>query len=417
MLVERARLLTFLNSRVPFFMMSLCRPERRALYACYAAMMCLAMALNFLPVFLTTFSHTFGAASGLTTEQLGRIPAVMFLSFIVAILITGPLADRVRISLIIRFALGTTLVGLGWVAMAPSYTLLLCAVAVMGFGAGMLDMILSPIVAALQPERRSAAMNWLHAYFCIGAVAAVLIASVALQWDISWRTVALILMVAPLATLLLFLGLTLPPLIEDGGQRESMPTLIKQPYFIACLLAIFLGGATEVGLSQWLPAFAEQSLGYSKEVGGYTLAAFSVGMALGRIGAALLQERVPAISLMLGCCAVTVVLFFVISFSSSPALALAAAVAAGFSGSCLWPTMLAITSEAYPQGGATMFSVLTASGNAGCSLVPWIVGIIAAYSDLHIGLLAVTFCPAAMMVLLVWMSRCSPPKKTTVLNA
>lgn len=103
-------------------MMSLCRPERRALYACYAAMMCLAMALNFLPVFLTTFSHTFGAASGLTTEQLGRIPAVMFLSFIVAILITGPLADRVRIALIIRFALGTTLVGLGWVAMAPSYS-------------------------------------------------------------------------------------------------------------------------------------------------------------------------------------------------------------------------------------------------------------------------------------------------------
>jgi fucose permease len=172
-----------------------------------------------------------------------------------------------------------------------------------------------------------------------------------------------------------------------------------------------------VGLSQWLPAFAEQSLGYSKEVGGYTLAAFSVGMALGRIGAALLQERVPAISLMLGCCAVTVVLFFVISFSSSPALALAAAIAAGFSGSCLWPTMLAITSEAYPQGGATMFSVLTASGNAGCSLVPWIVGIIAAYSDLHIGLLAVTFCPAAMMVLLVWMSRCSSPQKTTILNA
>ena len=162
-------------------------------------MMCLAMALNFLAVYLTTFSHTFGTASGLTTEQLGRIPAVMFLSFIVAILITGPLADRASIQLIIRFALVTTLLGLGLVAVAPSYTLLLFAVAVMGFGAGMLDMILSPIVAALQPERRSAAMNWLHAYFCIGAVAAVLIASVALQWGISWRTVALILIVGIIA--------------------------------------------------------------------------------------------------------------------------------------------------------------------------------------------------------------------------
>ncbi|WP_053213479.1 sugar MFS transporter [Pseudomonas sp. Q12-87] len=379
--------------------------NRHALYACYAAMMCLAMALNFLPVYLTTFSDAFGASSGLTTEQLGRIPAVMFLSFIVAILITGPLADRGNARLIILFGLTTTSSGLGLVAFAPSYTFLLFAVAVMGFGAGVLDMILSPIVAALQPERRSAAMNWLHSYFCIGAVSAVLIASLALQWDISWRMVALGLLIAPIATFLLFMRTTLPPLIQDHVQRESMPTLIRQPYFIACMIAIFLGGATETGLSQWLPAFAEQGLGYSKETGGFALAGFSIGMALGRIAAALLQERIAAVSLMLGCCAVTVVLFFVISFAPSPALALTAAIAAGFSGSCLWPTMLAITADAYPQGGATMFSVLTASGNAGCSLIPWLVGIISAHSDLHIGLLAVTVCPAAMMLLLVWMSR------------
>lgn len=388
-------------------MLSSPNPNRHALYACYAAMMCLAMALNFLPVYLTTFSDAFGPSSGLTTEQLGRIPAVMFLSFIMAILITGPLADRGDARLIILFGLMTTLFGLGLVAFAPSYTFLLLAVAVMGFGAGVLDMILSPIVAALQPERRSAAMNWLHSYFCIGAVSAVLIASIALKWDISWRLVALGLIIAPLATFLLFIRLTLPPLVQEHVQRESMPTLIKQPYFIACMIAIFLGGATETGLSQWLPAFAEQGLGYSKEVGGFALAGFSVGMALGRIAAALLQERIPAILLMLGCCAVTVLLFFVISFAPSPAMALTAAIAAGFSGSCLWPTMLAITADAYPQGGATMFSVLTASGNAGCSLIPWLVGIISAHSDLHIGLLAVTLCPATMMLLLVWMSRWS----------
>lgn len=382
--------------------------NRRALYACYAAMMCLAMALNFLPVYLTTFSDVFAPSSGLTTEQLGRIPAVMFLSFIVAILVTGPLADRANPRLIILFGLLTTLSGLGLVAFAPSYLFLLVAVAVMGFGAGVLDMILSPIVAALQPERRSAAMNWLHSYFCIGAVGAVLIASVALKWDISWRMVALGLIVAPLATLVLFMRLKLPPLIQAHTQREPMPKLFRQPYFIACMIAIFLGGATETGLSQWLPAFAEQGLGYPKEVGGFALAGFSVGMALGRIAAALLQERIAAISLMLGCCAVTVVLFFVISFAGSPAIALTAAIAAGFSGSCLWPTMLAITADAYPQGGATMFSVLTASGNAGCSLIPWLVGIISAYSDLHIGLLTVALCPAAMMLLLLWMSRWAP---------
>jgi fucose permease len=386
-------------------MLSALTPSRHALNACYAAMMCLAMALNFLPVYLTTFSDAFGPSSGLTTEQLGRIPAVMFLSFIIAILITGPLADRGNAKLIILSGLMTTAAGLGLMAFAPSYAFLLLAVAIMGFGAGVLDMILSPIVAALQPERRSAAMNWLHSYFCIGAVTAVLIASIALKWDISWRMVALGLIIAPLATFLLFMRLTLPPLIQEHVQRESMPTLIRQPYFIACMIAIFLGGATETGLSQWLPAFAEQGLGYSKEVGGFALAGFSVGMALGRMAAALLHERIPAVSLMLGCCAVTVVLFFVISFAPNPAIALTAAIAAGFSGSCLWPTMLAISADAYPQGGATMFSVLTAAGNAGCSLIPWLVGIVSAHSNLHIGLLTVTLCPAAMMLLLVWMSR------------
>ena len=379
--------------------------HRHALYACYGAMICLAMALNFLPVYLTTFSQTFGASAGLTTEQLGRIPAIMFLSFIIAILATGPLADRYEARVFIFFGLATTTVGLGAVAVAPSYTLLLFAVALMGFGAGVLDMILSPLVAALQPERRSAAMNWLHSFFCIGAVSALLLASVALKWDISWRMVALGLMVAPIVTFVIFLRLPLPALIHEDRQRESMPTLFKQPYFIACLIAIFLGGATEMGLSQWLPTYAEQGLGYSKEAGGLALAGFSIGMAIGRIAAAMLHERIPAIPLMMGCCVVTIVLFVVISLAPTPAIALAAAIGAGVSGSCLWPTMLAITADAYPQGGATMFAVLTAFGNAGCSLIPWLVGIISEQSNLSIGLLAVTLCPAGMLILLMWMSR------------
>ncbi|PYD84501.1 MFS transporter, partial [Pseudomonas syringae pv. pisi] len=54
--------------------------------------------------------------------------------------------------------------------------------------------------------------------------------------------------------------------------------------------------------------------------------------------------------------------------------------------------------------------VLTAIGNAGCSIVPWLVGVIINYSDIHIGLLAVMACPVGMMVLLVWMARWSRGK-------
>ena len=54
-------------------------------------------------------------------------------------------------------------------AKAPTTTrrwpiVLLAAAALMGCGAGILDMVLSPIVSALEPERRTWAMNWLHSF-------------------------------------------------------------------------------------------------------------------------------------------------------------------------------------------------------------------------------------------------------------
>ena len=68
--------------------------------------------------------------------------------------------------------LGLVLTGAGLAlsSASGSYSLLLVGGGLLGLGGGILDMVLSPIVCALQPHRRSAAMNWLHSFYCIGAV-------------------------------------------------------------------------------------------------------------------------------------------------------------------------------------------------------------------------------------------------------
>ena len=45
---------------------------------CYAAMVCLAIAVNLMPIFLTTLRVDLGGRAGLTGEQLGRISAITF---------------------------------------------------------------------------------------------------------------------------------------------------------------------------------------------------------------------------------------------------------------------------------------------------------------------------------------------------
>ena len=76
---------------------------------CYAAMVCLAIAVNLMPIFLTTLRVDLGGRAGLTGEQLGRISAITFAGLVGGILFTGPLADRWGGKLF--SVLGTLLIG------------------------------------------------------------------------------------------------------------------------------------------------------------------------------------------------------------------------------------------------------------------------------------------------------------------
>ena len=289
---------------------------RYAFVTCCAGMVSLAISINLLPVFLTTLQGDF--SSPLSNEQLGRMGTVTFVGVVLAILVGGPLADRIGARFFTLFGNLLIAAGLVWLAWAPSYDALLLACFFLGVGAGSLDMILSPIVAAVHPQHRSAAMNWLHSFYCIGAVATVLLASLALSLGLSWRKLSLLLVAMPLLVFVAFALMRIPSLVHDDGTRSDrhrLRDLLRVPYFWAALLAIFLGGATEMGMAYWLPAYAETSLGYSKWTGGMALTGFSIAMAVGRIIVGSLGHRVNGVHTMLVCCAASVIFFLLACFS------------------------------------------------------------------------------------------------------
>jgi len=276
---------------------------------------------------------------------------------------------------------------------------------VMGFGAGVLDMVLSPIVCALQPERRTAAMNWLHSFYCTGAVLTILIGSLALRWALGWRAISLWLALAPLGVAVAFLTLRLPPLVQHEAGRLRLRELWRNPFFLVALAALFLGGATELGMALWLPAYAEKQLLFTAWTGGMAFLGFSVAMAVGRIAAGMLSQRLCPYRLLWWCCAGSVVLFLIACAPWWPRLALAACVAAGLTGSCLWPSLLGVTADRFPRGGASMFGMLAAFGNFGGVFMPWLVGVVADRSSLATGLLTSAVCPFLLAFLVVWLRR------------
>jgi fucose permease len=371
---------------------------------CYGAMMSLAIGINLLPVFLTTLSTLHGGPAGLTQEQLGRLGAITFAGLALGILATGPLADRWGAKPFMLLGNALIAISLGGAGFAADYASLTAWLGLLGFGAGVLDMVLSPVVAALNPRRRAAAMNWLHSFYCVGAAATIAAGAWASRAGLGWRGSCLALAPLPVALFAVAACLRFPNFTENNGavaSRQPLRALVRERWFLAALAAIFLGGATELGLAQWLPAYAEKSLGFSSWTGGMALLAFSIAMALGRMIVGVLGRKLDSFEIMEWGCALSVVLFMLGSFLPSPRGALAACVAAGFTGSCLWPTTLAVTADRYPRGGATMFGALAALGNAGGIFMPWLVGWVADRRDLHWGLAVSAVAPALMLPLVM----------------
>ncbi len=371
----------------------------------YLGMMALAIAINFLPVFLTTMSTDLGGSTGLSDGQLGLIGSMTFVGLVCGIVLTGPLADRIGARI---FAVGGNAliaVGLAMLHRASSYEWVMASAFVMGFGAGSLDMILSPVVSAIQSSKRTLSLNLLHGFYCIGAVVTILVSTVALKNGIGWREVSLGLLPLPLFIGVAFCVVRLPQLIHESTTRIRMRKLILKPVFIALMIAICLGGATEAGMAYWLPAYAEKTLGFSRFASGMGLVGFSIAMVVGRMGILLLPARINTVTLMLVCSVATAILFPIASFAGSKEIAMAACVLAGLTGSCLWPSTLAVAADRYPNGGATMFGILAAMGNLGGIVMPWIVGTVADATTMRWGLATATLCPVAMVVLLVWLGR------------
>jgi len=177
--------------------------------------------------------------------------------------------------------------------------------------------------------------------------------------------------------------------------------LVRRSGFLAALALIFAVGAAEAGIAQWLPAYAELGLGFSKWTGGMALVVFSSLMAVTRIAVGISGHRLRAAGFMPVSAVAFALLLAAGCFLPWRAAALAACALTGLAVSSLWPSTLAMAADRYPHGGASLFGALSAAGNLGCVFMPWAIGVAADAAGMRAGVaLAAAAALLAALVLL-----------------
>ncbi len=352
---------------------------KRTKLACYTAIITQAIQNNLPPLLFVIFQDRFG----ISYEMLGRLILMNF--------VTQLFVDFISIKLVDKVGYRACMIGgqlctaAGFVCMAalprvlPPYAGLAVAIILAAIGGGLSEVLVSPIIESMPGDEKAAAMSMLHSFYCWGQVLTVLVTTLLLLLigSSAWWALPLFWIAAPLTGMALFLRAPLAPAAQDGAKGMRVRDLMTKPLFLVAMVIMVCAGASELTMSQWASTFAEKGLNVPKVVGdllGPCL--FAVFMGLGRMLYGKLGSRMPLKKSLMGCAVLCVACYLTASLSPSPLLALMGCAVCGFSVSLMWPGSLSMTAARYPLGGTALFAILAVMGDLGCSLGPWLAGVV-----------------------------------------
>ncbi|MBI1874852.1 MAG: MFS transporter [Acidobacteria bacterium] len=308
--------------------------------------------------------------------QVGWILGAAFWGFGLSILVGGPLCDVLGMGTIIRLAAVGHIAGALLTVFATSFQLFFASTVIVGVANGLVEAAINPLVATIYPEDKTRRLVTLHAWFPGGIVIGGVLAFLFTQLGLNWQAKTLTLLVPSLVYAAMAMGQQFPETERKaaGVPSGDMIREIARPLFLVIWVAMWLTAATELGPGSWIPTIFNRVMGSSAQAGILVVVWINGVMYLLRQFGATAAHAVSPVSLI----ALTAVpaaaglYFFSLANSSFAAFAAAALFAAGIA--FWWPTMLGITSERFPRGGALALAIIGATGSFSTAIAGPIMG-------------------------------------------
>ena len=348
---------------------------KRAKIACYLGSASMAVICCLSPLLFVTFHDTYGISYTL----LGLLAVFCFGIQLAIDLVFSFFAKYFDIHTTVRITPLIALAGLLIYAVMPplfperAYLWLAVGTLLSSVAAGLGEVLLSPIVAAIPAENPEHEMSKLHSCYAWGVVVVVALSSL-LLWAVTparWYIMAGLWCLPFLLDFCLFATADLPPVKTDApAGKRGIPKGM-----LLLVFCIFMGGSSEVTMTQWCSSFLECSLGIPKTVGDILgLALFAVLLGIGRTLYGKYGRNIFRV-LMCGMIG-SFFCYLLAALCPIPVFSLIGCVLTGFCSSMLWPGTLIFMEEKYPAAGVVPYALMAAGGDAGASLGPQLVGLV-----------------------------------------
>ena len=372
-------------------------------YAILAACCYSMMAVSFVNAAHIFWMPDIADELAMSVATSGLFLSCAFWGMALAILVVGPLTDRFGFRPVFAGAAALQALGLLMVAYAPTPASPIAGVCVGSIGTGAALNLPAPLVCLLFPRTRAAVCNFIQSFCSVGAVVVIVLGVVLFGMQWSWREVYRLVALLVLGYGLAFLFLPLPPSTAQDVERTPVRELVRSRPFLLMLAGIAVLAFTTAGVGMWLPAYIEKIVPEPRSIriraGGMIL--FSMAGAFGSWLNAALVQRLGARRLVLlgGLLGFVSLLAAVTTDKPITAISCFALMMLGMVG--LGPILLANCADRFPSGGATMYSLLFAMGNAACAASPLVIGLLAQLWNLRVAIGATAAGPVIAVVILL----------------
>ena len=339
-----------------------------------------------------------GAIAGVVVQLLGG--ALLDILGMGAALWLAAVAQACGVTIII-FAQGSWSLAVGWTFMA--------------IAGGLIEATINPLAATEYPDQKTHMLNVLHAWWPGGMIIGGLAAfgfSAALNAAgasehlkaISWQIKMSFVYVPILLYAVLIFGQKFPKTerAQAGVSTEAMFQEALRPMFLLLVFCMFLTASTELAPARWVGVFvgdivkditkdqaavkpavsdetrkkldtntavpastvnvAQEPQDPGKFRGVIVLVYLSGLMFVLRFFAGPLAKKLSPLGIMIGSAILSALGLLALSYSGTIFTVFAAATVFGIGVTYFWPTMLGITSERFPKGGALLLGIIGAAG-------------------------------------------------------
>ena len=316
-----------------------------------------------------------GAAFSLSNEDLGKAAGAWAYGFTLSIFVGGQLVDVFGMRRIMAAAFLMHVLGVALTILAGGFWMLFAATLAIGLGNGLVEAFINPLTATIYADRKTEKLNLLHVWFPGGIVIGGLAAFALGRAGLGWQAKMAFVLLPVLAYGALFLGQPFPPTerVQQGVSTASMYRAVLRPLFLLLVFSMILTASTELATNQWIAYILSSTAGLA--AGGILVLVWINGlMAVGRWFAGPMVDRLSAVGLLIASAIVSAIGLVGLSLAHSPITAVLAATVFAVGICYFWPTMLGVTSERFPEGGALALGIIGGTGTLSAAIFTWILG-------------------------------------------